>query len=72
MKVLKIFMIAITLTGCAHTFSDSESKGIPKFESLVGSGTLEVIEPGYETSHVQASLSINENYKVIGLSLIHI
>ena len=66
MKLLKIFIIAITLTGCAHTFSDSESKGIPAFESLVGSGTLETIEPGYDTSHVQASLSINENYKVVG------
>lgn len=66
MELLKIFIIAITLTGCAHTFSDSESKGIPEFESLVGSGTLETIEAGYDTSHVQASSSINENYKVVG------
>jgi hypothetical protein len=70
MIVLKMFMIAITLTGCAHTFSGdelgTELEGIPEFESLVGIGTLEVIEPGYDTSHVQASLSINENYNVIG------
>ena len=39
-------MIAITLTGCAHTFSDSESKGIPEFETLVGSGTLEKVGGG--------------------------
>ena len=74
MELLKILLITAMISGCAHTFSEgaldskpeTELEGIPEFESLVGSGTLETIEPGYDTNYVQASLSINEDYQVVG------
>ncbi len=65
MKVLKMFMIAITLTGCAHTFSDSESKGIPEFETLVGSGTLETIGVGVETRLTEAWITVSDTETII-------
>ena len=64
MKLLKIFIIAITLTGCAHTFSDSESKGIPAFESLVGSGILHQHGPSIEDKKSKALLSFKKNFTV--------
>ena len=56
-----ICMIAITLAGCAHTFSDSESKGMPEFESLVGSGTLEIIGVGVEARRTEAWATVSDN-----------
>ncbi|MFT4765360.1 MAG: hypothetical protein ACI9OH_002469 [Oleispira sp.] len=61
MKLLKIFIIAITLTGCAHTFSDSESKGIPEFESLVGSGVLEINSTGIASTPTEAWVTVSDN-----------
>jgi len=68
MKLLKIFIIAITLTGCAHTFSDSESKGIPAFESLVGSGILHQYGPSFEDKKSKALLSFKKNFTVASRS----
>ena len=71
MKVLKMFMIAITLTGCAHTFSGdelgTELEGIPEFESLVGSGTLYKSGPSIEDKKNEATLSLNNDYIVSDL-----
>ncbi len=70
MKVLKMFMIAITLTGCAHTFSGdelgTELEGIPEFESLVGSGILETTDSGISEEQSKAWLSFDDNYTVVG------
>ena len=67
MKVLKIFMIAITLTGCAHTFSEEDSGGIPEFKSLVGSGSLYKTGASIENKKIEATLSLNNDYVVTGL-----
>ncbi len=70
MKVLKVFMIAITLTGCAHTFSGdelgTELEDIPEFESLVGSGILETTDSGISVEQSKAWLSFDDNYTVVG------
>jgi hypothetical protein len=61
MDILKILFISISLTGCAHTFSDSEPKDIPEFESLVGSGILEKFGAGIETTPTEAWISVSDN-----------
>lgn len=66
MALFKVFLLAVALSGCAHTYSNSSLQDIPDFESLVGSGVLETIEPGYDTDYDQASLTINERYHVVG------
>ncbi|MFT6329432.1 MAG: hypothetical protein ACJAYN_001364 [Bermanella sp.] len=72
MKVLKMFMIAITLTGCAHTFSGdelgTELEDIPEFESLVGSGILHQYGPSIENTKNKALLSFKKNFSVASRS----
>ena len=67
MELLKIFIIAITLTGCAHTFSEEDSGGIPEFKSLVGSGSLYKTGASIENKKIEATLSLNNDYVVTGL-----
>lgn len=72
MELLKIFLITAMITGCAHNFSNSESEAelepelenIPKFESLVGNGTLEINGIIIETVQTKAWLTVNE-YEII-------
>lgn len=68
MDILKILLITISLTGCAHTFSDSELENIPDFESLVGNGTLHQHGPSIEDKKENATLSLKKDFKVSGRS----
>jgi len=61
MALLKIFLLAATLSGCAHTYSNGNSHEIPDFESLIGSGTLEKSGTTIETVHSKAWITVNEN-----------
>ena len=71
MTPLKIFLITIILTGCAHTFSGdgsgTELEDIPEFESLVGSGTLYKTGASIKDKKIEATLSLNNDYVVNGL-----
>ena len=64
MELLKTLLITITLTGCAHDFSGTEVEDIPKFESLVGSGMLDIFGSIIEFESISASIILNENYTV--------
>lgn len=64
MTLFKIFLLAVTLSGCAHTYSNSNSPDIPDFESLVGSGTLNIFGRIIESESIDASILFNENYLV--------
>ena len=70
MTPLKIFLITIILTGCAHTFSGDQSgtelEDIPEFESLVGSSILETTGAGVTVKQTKAWLSFHGNYTVVG------
>ena len=66
MDIFKIFLITAMISGCAHTLSEGESEGIPRFESLVGNGTLDIFGSIIETESINASILFNENYTVKG------
>ena len=65
MALFKIFLLAMTLSGCAHTYSNSNSPDIPDFESLAGSGILNKTGPSIEDKNIEATLSLNTNYIVL-------
>ena len=67
MTLFKIFLLAVTLSGCAHTYSNGNSSDIPDFESLVGSGTLDISGRIIESESIDASIVLNDNYTVKGL-----
>ena len=66
MALFKVFLLAVTLSGCAHTYSNSSLQDIPDFESLVGSGVLETSGTTIETQSIEASIQLNENFTVEG------
>lgn len=66
MTLFKIFLLAVTLSGCALTYSNGNSSDIPDFESLVGRGTLETSGAGVIPENTEAWLSYNDNYTVVG------
>lgn len=74
MHILITFLFIINLSGCTHNIlgtnienkSFLELEGIPNFESLVGSGTLEINSTGTKPEYSKAWLSFNDDYTVIG------
>ncbi len=66
MALFKVFLLAVTLSGCAHTYSNSSLQDIPDFESLVGSGVLETSGAGVAPKKTEAWLSYKDNYTVVG------
>ena len=66
MTLFKIFLLAVTLSGCAHTYSNGNSSDIPDFESLVGSGTLEKSGTTIETTHSTAWITVIDNEVIPG------
>lgn len=67
MVLFKIILFAVTLSGCAHIFSNGSSPDIPDFKSLVGSGTLNISGRIIESESIDASIFLNGNYTVKGL-----
>ena len=66
MALLRICIIAVTITGCAHSLSNINSQDIPEFKHLIGSGTLEINSTGIKSEFSKAWLSFNKDYTVIG------